>query len=133
MQRSMTGAAAALARLRRDGRGNTAIEFAFAMPALLMLLFGILQCGRALWLQNALDYSVAEAARCASVDPSVCGTAAQTASYAAGLSGAGFTASAFSVSTPGCGNKVTASYPLALAIPFLSVSLTLAATACSPN
>jgi disulfide bond formation protein DsbB len=123
----------ALHRLAGDGRGNTAVEFAFAAPALLMLLVGILQCGRVLWLQNALDYSVAEAARCASVDPSRCGTATQIESYAAGLSGAGFAASMFSASTPSCGNRVAASYPLALAIPFVSVSLTLAATACSPN
>ena len=125
--------ARALRRLVGDGSGNAAVEFAFALPALLMLLFGIVEFGRAMWLQNALDYSVAEAARCAAVDPSLCGTTAQIQSYAAGLAGAGFAASVFSVSKPSCGNQVAASYPLALTIPFLSISLTLAAEACSPN
>jgi len=38
------------------------------------MIFGIVEFGRALWLKSALDFSVVEAARCASVNPTRCGT-----------------------------------------------------------
>src|SRR4029077_7346666 len=102
---------AALRAEVKDVRGSAAIEVALTGTALLIFLFGIIEVGFALWLQSALDYSVAEAARCASVNPALCGTASQIQSYAAGRSGAGFDSSIFSVTTPSCGNQVAASYP----------------------
>jgi hypothetical protein len=110
-----------------------AIEFALTAVVLSVFLFGIMEAGRAMWLQSALDYSVAEAARCASINQSLCGTTSQIQSYASGLSGAGFDSSIFSRTTPGCGNQVTASYPLTFIIPTLSVSVTLRAQACYPS
>jgi len=53
-------------------RGSAAVELALVAPALFLFVFGIAETGRALWLQNALDYSVAEAARCATINPAVC-------------------------------------------------------------
>jgi hypothetical protein len=110
-----------------------AIEFAMTAIVLLMFLFGIMEAGRAMWLQSALNYSVAEAARCASINPTLCGTTSQIQSYASRQSGVGFDSSIFTPTTPGCGNQVTASYPLALTIPTLSVSVTLSAQACYPS
>jgi hypothetical protein len=110
-----------------------AIEFALTAIVLLVFLFGIMEAGRAMWLQSALNYSVAEAARCASINPSLCGTTSQIQSYASGQSGAGFDSSIFVPTTPGCGNQVTASYPLTFIIPTLSVSVTLSAQACYPS
>ena len=52
-----------LRALIRDRRANTAVEFALAAPALFLFMFGIIEVGYALWMQNALDYSVAAAAR----------------------------------------------------------------------
>ena len=63
---------AGLCGLRRDSRGTAAVELALVAPALFLFVFGIAETGRALWLQNALDYSVAEAARCASINPTIC-------------------------------------------------------------
>lgn len=121
-------------RLISSSAGNTAIEFALTAPALFLFVLGIIAFGRALWLQNALDYAVAEAARCASVNPTACGTSDQIKDYAAAQGGAGFARSVFSVSTPGCGTAVSASYPLSLSIPFVPViSLTLTAQACDPH
>jgi len=56
-----------LRALVRDRRASTAVEFALAAPALFLFMFGIIEVGYALWMQNALDYSVAAAARCASL------------------------------------------------------------------
>jgi Flp pilus assembly protein TadG len=117
----------------KDVRGNAAIEVAFTCTALLMFLFGIIEVGFAMWLQSALDFSVAEAARCASVNSTLCGTTSQIQSYAANRSGAGFNSSIFSVSTPSCGNQVSASYPLILTIPAITFSVTLDAQACFPS
>lgn len=113
--------------------GAVAEEFALTLPPLLMLLFGIMEIGRVLWTQNALNYSVAAAARCASIDTNTCNSTGATQSYAAGISGAGFGSGVFTVSTPACGNQVTASYPTAFDIPFASYSITLTASACYPK
>ena len=126
-------ASIALRAPTRDVRGNAAIETALTSMGLLIFLFGIIEFGFAIWLQNALDYSVAEAARCASVNPTVCGTTSQIQSYAASQSGADFDSSIFTVSTPSCGHQVTASYPLTVSMPSLTFSVTLGAQACYPS
>jgi Flp pilus assembly protein TadG len=128
--------------MARDRSGATAVEFALLAPVLFMFLMGILEMGLALWMQNSLDYSVAEAARCAA-NSSTCGapssqTSALVTAYAAGVSGAALDSSVFTYShaaspNNACGYQVTASYPLTLAIPFLNYSLTLTSSACYPN
>src|SRR2546430_12930848 len=105
-----------------DCRGNVAIEFALTAIALLLFLFGIMEFGRAMWLQSALDYSVAEAARCASINPTICGATSDIQNYASSQSGAGFDSSIFVVSTLSCGTQVSATYPLTLTIPTMNVS-----------
>jgi Flp pilus assembly protein TadG len=117
-----------------DRDGNAAVEFALIMPALFSFLIGIMFVGVALWRQNALDYSVAEAARCASDASSTCGTATQITSYAAGVSGANFDSTVFIYTAPtagSCGYLVTASYPMS--VPYLNLSMTLTSRACWPN
>jgi len=119
--------------LARSRSGHSAVEFAFIAPAMLMFVLGIAEVGRVLWLQNALDYSVVGAARCLSNSPSTCGTAGQAQNYAATLSGAGFASSVFTATTASCGNKVTATYPVTLDIPFVNLSATLTSQACYPT
>ena len=124
---------AAAWRCLRDCRGNAAIEVAFTLPAVLLLIFGIVEFGRALWLQSALDYSVVEAARCASINPTLCGTADQIKAFASSQAGSGFDASVFSTVNTDCGHQVSGSYPMALTIPFAPISVTLSAQACFPS
>jgi hypothetical protein len=116
-----------------DRRGNAAIEVALTLPPLLLMILGVIEFGRALWLQNALDFSVAEAARCASVNTTQCGTAEAIAAFASARTGSGFDSSMFSAATASCGHSVSASYPMALAIPFAPISVTLTAQACFPS
>ena len=117
----------------RDARGDAAVEFALVSVPLCLFLFGIIATGQAVWLQSALNSSVAGAARCASVNPTLCGTASQIQSYAAAQAGAGFTTSIFSVTTPACGNLVSATYPFSFTIPFVALSVNLTAQACYPT
>ena len=63
----------AFSRMRAFGRGNsgtTAVEFALVAPLLFLLLFAIMEFGRAWWTKNSLQYAVERATRYAVV----CGT-----------------------------------------------------------
>lgn len=115
-----------------DEDGNTIIEFALVLPVLLLFVLGIMQGALAIWNQNELNYAVQEAARCASINTSVCGTSSNITSFAAARSSGGFSASVFSATTASCGNQVSASYPMQLPFPF-STSVTLTARACYPT
>jgi len=95
------------------------VEFALIMPAFIFLGFDLIQFGLMMWTQAALQHGVELAARCASVNTTLCGTASQVASYAASNSLAlNPPATTFTASAPNgsntCGsnfgNLVTASY-----------------------
>jgi Flp pilus assembly protein TadG len=128
----------ALRRLAGNRRGSVAVEFGLGAPVLFMMIFGIIEFGYALWLQNALDASVAAAARCASIKSSACD--GQVATYAASQSGAPVTSSNFTYScrstdacannTVTCGCQVTASYSMGLVIPWTNLSVNLSAQSC---
>jgi Flp pilus assembly protein TadG len=118
--------------LSRNRKGGTAVEFAIVAPLFLLILFGGIETGRMLWTLNALHYSVQEAARCASINATTCATAGQIAAFAAARSGATLVSSVFTASIAGCGNQVSASYPMQLSIPFVDYSITLTAQSCYP-
>lgn len=117
----------------RSDSGSSAVEFALISPVLMMLLFGILETSRAFWIQGALSYSVDQAARCAAVDNTNCGTTTQVKTFAATHSGFAFDPAVFTVSNPACGRLVTASFPFQLSVPYIATSLTLTARACYPD
>jgi Flp pilus assembly protein TadG len=120
---------AGLRALARDRQGGPVIEFAMAAPALFLFLFGIIELGYALWMQNALDSSVATASRCASLYGTAC--SGQVTSYAADQSGANMASSAFTYTrTAACGCQVTASYSMPLNIPWTDLSVILTSDAC---
>jgi Flp pilus assembly protein TadG len=123
-----------LRALVRDRRASTAVEFALAAPALFLFMFGIIECGYALWMQNALDYSVAAAARCASLNGSACaavGGTSQVTTYAASESGASLDSTAFSYSgAAACGCQVSGNFTIALNIPWSPVTANLSSRAC---
>ncbi len=66
---------------RRDEDGAAAVEFAIVLPVLLLIVFGIIDFGRAFWVKNNLVAAMREGGRVASAgflnqnDPS--GVAAQ--------------------------------------------------------
>ncbi len=53
--------------MRRDERGAAAVEFALVVPLLLLLLWGIVDIGRAFYTLNNLASAVREGARSAAV------------------------------------------------------------------
>jgi Flp pilus assembly protein TadG len=112
--------------------GVAATEAAFALPALLTFGFGITETGRAIWVQNQLQFAVEAAARCRAFDVNNCPNAATTKAYAAAqISAYSVPTSAFSVTTPACGTMVTASLPFnSVVSELVPFSLTLTASSC---
>jgi Flp pilus assembly protein TadG len=120
------------------------VEFAIVLPALLLLLLGLIDTGRILWTYTTLSRSVAEASRCASINTNTCATVSTVASYAAGQAwGLGLTSSAFTVTVAAAcgGTQVQGTVAFQFFIPWFYVAapfgasntLTLTATACYPT
>lgn len=130
-------------RLRRiarslDQRGAAAIEFAVVLPLLMLLAFGLIDLGRAVWIQSTLNYAAQAAARCTAINSATCPT---LASYAYGLSGVTVTATATCTITNSTGTslgvKASASVPFRYFFPLFAryspTSGSLTATACYPK
>lgn len=59
--------------------GGAAVEFAFALPVFLLLLIGIVECGRAVWTNYSLQTAVDDTARYVLANPTA--TDAQIITY----------------------------------------------------
>jgi Flp pilus assembly protein TadG len=58
------------ARARRGGeRGSSVVELALALPILVLLVFGSLDLGRAVYIRTSLANAARDAARFGSIDP----------------------------------------------------------------
>ena len=96
-------------RFVRCRSGAAAVEAAFVLPVLLLLLLGILELGRVFQAQSSLNFAVQETARCASVRPDVCGTPEAASAYAAArIAATRIDASAFTLTDEACGKRVRA-------------------------
>jgi len=120
-----------------DGRGAAAIEFALVFPLFILLVMGIMETGRLYRVWDTVHFAVVEGARCASINATVCGTAAQIATYAAGnaiglaLPPGKSASDVFTISTAACGIKVTANWPFQyVAVGLFPYSVTVTASAC---
>lgn len=118
-----------------DKRAVTSIEFAITAPLFILIIFGLLQFGLWIWTQFALQHATEMAARCASVNSTICGTASAIQTYAAQQAlGLTVPSSIFAFSQTSCGNEVTAHYMFPSFAPALGFpSLTLTAQACFPS
>lgn len=118
-----------LRRLARDRRGSVALEFGVVLPLVLMLLVGIMDVGRMMGDQHALDRGVAVAARYAIVNSSTATANTITAQFTAavqpllGSCGTCTVNVTFSPSYQVGGTvTVTASYPWTPTVPTLVLS-----------
>jgi len=67
-----------LQRLVRDRSGSAMIEFAFALPILLLMVLGCIEFGRYYWIRNTLELAVEDAARFATLNKNATDTEIQT-------------------------------------------------------
>jgi Flp pilus assembly protein TadG len=129
----------ALSRIRAFGRGNsgsTAVEFALAAPFLFLLVFAIIEFGRAWWAKNSLQYAVERAARYAVVCAAgSCPSDAAVKTYAANqMYDQSVNSNAFSVTHPA--GALCVSYSFGYTPWFvgdmapMAASMTLTGTSC---
>jgi Flp pilus assembly protein TadG len=118
-----------------------ALEYGLVFPALMLMIFGSMDVGRLIWTYTTLLRAVEASARCAAVNPGVCGNASQVASRAVNEAwGLPVTTETFSLQTPACGAQVTANYDFSFLIPWLGQTpaenqlntVTLTVSACYP-
>ena len=112
-------------------RGNTAVEFALVLPALILLVVGIIGACIVVHSAASLQYAVEQAARCYSVNSSQCPGQATTQTYAQSQYH-GLNKPLFTATTPACGYRVGAAVTVALSAGVSSWSIPLSATACFP-
>lgn len=119
----------------REERGASAVEFALTAPVFFALLFGIIEGGLVMWTQLGLQHGAEMAARCASINTTICGTVSAIQNYAAQQAfGVGLPASSFIVTTPACGFQVSASHRYQFMTSYFGTpSVTLSAQSCFPN
>jgi Flp pilus assembly protein TadG len=120
-------------QLLADQSGAAAVELALTAPAFVLLLAGVLGCGLLMWTMLGLQHAVEMAARCATIDTTVCDTTSTIQAFAADNAyGLNPPVSTFTVSTPSCGNQVTANYSFPYVTSVLG-DITLTAQSCFPK
>lgn len=58
-----------LRRMLRSRRGAVVVEYALVIPSFLLLMFGIFDLGRMLWVRTTLQYAAEEAGRYVTINP----------------------------------------------------------------
>lgn len=114
-------------------RGVMAVEFAITCTLFFLMLFGIIEGGRAIWIYNTMAHAASEGARHAIVRGSSSTSPATTASIqsyvedqVSGLTGLTVSTSWANPSkTPGTTVTVTVSYPFSPILPVPIGNLTL--------
>jgi hypothetical protein len=128
-------------RLWQARKGTSAIETAFILPVLLVGTLGMVEAGRAMWIQSSLQAAVVQAARCAAISPATCPDVPSYASSQVGwlsLPSSDFTytsAASCGIASYTKGQQVVANYTFHTVvsglIPKFS-TIALSATACHP-
>lgn len=125
-------------RLLRSRSGVASLEFALVAIPFFLMVFGIVEFSRLVWTQSAMQFAVEKAARCASVNKSLCDpstpslvqTYAQSQMLAPGTTAANFS---LDLSKSSC-NKVSASLTFTFLLPeLLPSSVVLSAQSCYPT
>jgi Flp pilus assembly protein TadG len=111
------------------------VEFALIAPLFFLFIYGIIAFGIAFWTQVGLQHGAEMAARCATINTTLCpsGNPSAITSYAAQQAlGLSVPASTFTYTTPACGNQVSAAYTFTFPNILNLGSVTLTAQACFP-
>jgi Flp pilus assembly protein TadG len=122
-------------RFQLDERGASIVEFGITAPVFFTMVFALIEGALVLWTQLGLQHGVELAARCASINTTICSNATAIQNYASQHSfGVNVQSSQFTVSTAACGNQVHAVYSYHFLTKFFSVATwALTAQACFPK
>lgn len=115
----------------RCDSGSVAVEFGLVLPALAMLVVGILSAGLVMYSASGLHSAVETGARCYSVNSSQCSTASAAQAYAQS-SYYGVGSPTFTASTPSCGHQMSATLSIVFNAAITEWTIPLSATSCFP-
>jgi Flp pilus assembly protein TadG len=111
--------------------GVAAVEFALVLPALAALIVGGIYAGLAVYSATGLQSAVEQAARCYSVNGTLCDSASATQTYAKSQY-RGISTPTFTASIQSCGHQVAATVTIPLTAVMVNFDVPLSATACFP-
>jgi Flp pilus assembly protein TadG len=116
-----------------DRNGSSTAEFAIVAPAALMMMIGGMYVSMLGFTAASLRYATEQGARCASINSTLCGTAANAQSYALSqfknLSGSTAT---FTATSDSCGQKIVGSVSYTMNLATYRLVVPLSASACFP-
>lgn len=128
---------------RRGERGTAAVEFALVIPVLLILVMGIIEFGRAYYVQTVLSGAAREGVRAMALqnNATAARTATKNAGYGLTLTDAQIAVSTYPYNTPGTATatptctvtgttpastaSVAITYPMTYITKFFGTSITL--------
>jgi Flp pilus assembly protein TadG len=116
----------------RDRRGASAIEFAILAPAFIALTVGVLNLALMLFTLSSMHYATEAAARCASVQTTLCTGPSAIQTEAANRYYGPQLGQVFTYAAAGCGNRVTGTVTYVLNAGVYQWSVPLSATSCFP-
>lgn len=110
--------------LLKDTRGAAVIEFAFALPAIAMVMVGILQMGMVLHASGGMRHALGEGIRYARINPNATDAQVEEHARAAllGIDGNGIRSLTFDRGTTAGGEsfgQIAMRYEIATVIPFV--------------
>jgi Flp pilus assembly protein TadG len=119
-------------RILADASGTTALEFAFVAPVFLLMVVGGIYLGLMMFAMGSLQDAVEQAARCWSVQTTVCTDASSTQSYAQSHYYGPAVSPTFTASSASCGHSVTGTISYGWNFGQSTTNVPLTATACFP-
>lgn len=128
----MMGRVRSLTVAWRQDAGTAAVEFALIIPVFVAMVLGGMEIATLGFAAASLHFAVEDAARCASVQTTVCTDQTATKSFAAAHYAGPSISPVFTYSPSGCGHIVSATGTLSLNLVPQLVDVPLSATACYP-
>ena len=120
-------------RWRYDTAGTTAIEMAFVLPVMAMLVIGVISLSMLGSAISSMHFAVQEASRCSAVNAVACGSPTATVNYARSKFHGAAVTPVFASTTAGCGHTVTATATFELSLAISTIQVPLSAVACYPG
>ncbi|HWE48090.1 MAG TPA: TadE/TadG family type IV pilus assembly protein [Caulobacteraceae bacterium] len=121
-----------LRALRRRQDGAAALEFAMVVPAFIALTVGAMFTANAVFTVSSMHYASEAAARCASIQTTVCTSSAVIQNYATSHYAGPSVSPSFVYSATGCGHTVTGTVTYAMNVGSHTISVPVSTSACYP-
>jgi Flp pilus assembly protein TadG len=123
-------------RFASNDEGANALELALATPVFVLMVIGIFGMAFTLWVENSIQSAAAQAARCAAINTTECGTTTQIQNAAVGWAlGAPITAANVTVNSNATCNTGRTGVAVAISYTatFFVISTTMSAESCFSN